>query len=294
VVTPAARRSATSWACERFDVSVRRACAVVKMAESTYRYKGQGQEPKGLRARLVEMASERPRFGYRRLHVLLVREGWEVNHKRIERMYREERLAVRRKRRKRVAQSQRRPHILPSRVDERWSMDFMADSLATGRGFRTFNVVDDFTRECLAIEVDTALSGERVARVLDRLLEKRGKPVAVVSDNGPEFVSRVLDAWAYKRGVELRFIRPGKPIENCFVESFNGKFRDECLNQHWFVDLGDARRTIEEWRLDYNQVRPHSSLGNLSPQQFSEAALRSPKRDLRAASEREILNSLEN
>jgi putative transposase len=183
---------------------------------------------------------------------------------------------------------------LPSKVDERWSMDFMADSLATGRGFRTLNVVDDFTRECLAIEVDTALSGERVARVLDRLLEKRGKPVAVVSDNGPEFISRAVDAWAYTRGVELRFIRPGKPIENCFVESFNGKFRDECLNQHWFTDLRDARRTIEEWRLDYNQVRPHSSLGNLAPQQFSEAALRSPELDLRAASERETLNSLEN
>jgi putative transposase len=145
------------------------------MAESTFRYKGQRQEPRGLRGRLVEMASERPRFGYRRLHVLLVREGWEVNHKRVERIYRGERLAVRRKRRKRVAQSQRRPQILPARVDERWSMDFMADSLATGRGFRTLNVVDDFTRECLAIEVDTALSGERVARVLERLLEKRGK-----------------------------------------------------------------------------------------------------------------------
>ena len=138
-----------------------------------------------------------------------------------------------------------------------------------------------------------AFIGERVARVLDRLLENRGKPVAVVSDNGPEFISRALDAWAYRQGVELRFIRPGKPIENCYVESFNGKFRDECLNQHWFVDLGDARRTIEAWRLDYNQVRPHSSLGNLAPQQFSEAALRSSKQDLRAASEGD-LKSLEN
>jgi putative transposase len=279
--------------CERFDVSVRRACSVVKMAESTYRYQGHRQEPKGLRARLLEIAGERPRFGYRRLHVLLRREGWEINHKRIERLYRNERLAVRRKRRKRVAQMERRPRTLPSRADERWSMDFTADSLASGRGFRTLNLVDDFTRECLAIEVDTALSGERVTRVLDRILESRGKPAALVMDNGPEFASRALDAWAYRQGIELRFIRPGKPIENCFVESFNGKFRDECLNQHWFSDLGDARRTIEAWRLDYNQVRPHSSLGNLAPQQFSEAALRS-RSGTSAPLQQETLKSLEN
>lgn len=288
MVTPAARRFAASWTCERFDVSVRRACGVLQMAESTYRYKAQRQELKGLRERMTEIAGQRPRFGYRRLHLLLAREGWEVNHKRIERLYREERLAVRRKRRKRVAQTQRRPHTLPLRADDRWSMDFVADSLAPGRCFRTLNIVDDFTRECLAIEVDTALSGQRVTRVLDRLLETRGKPAALVTDNGPEFVSRALDAWAYQHKVELRFIRPGKPIENCFVESFNGKFRDECLNQHWFTDLSDARRTIEAWRLDYNQVRPHSSLGGLAPQQFSEAALRSPGRDLRAASEGEL------
>lgn len=292
-MTPAARRSATSWACEHFEVSVRRACEVLQMAESTYRYKARRRELEGLRERLVEIAGQRPRFGYRRLHLMLAREGWGVNHKRIERLYREERLAVRRKRRKRVAQTQRRPQSLPSRANERWSMDFMADSLATGRGFRTFNVVDDFTRECLAIEVDTALSGERVARILDRLLETRGKPLTLVSDNGPEFASRALDAWAYRRGVELRFIRPGKPIENCFVESFNGKFRDECLNQHWFTDLADARRTVEAWRLDYNQVRPHSSLGGLAPEQFSEAALRS-RSGTSAPLQRETLNSLEN
>jgi putative transposase len=292
VVTPAARRSATSWARERFDVSVRRACEVLQMAESSYRYKARRQELEGLRERMVAIAGERPRFGYRRLHLLLAREGWEVNHKRIERLYREERLAVRRKRRKRVAASLRRPQTLPLRVDERWSIDFMADSLATGRGFRTLNIVDDFTRECVAIEVDTALSGERVARVLDRLLETRGKPTALVMDNGPEFSSRALDAWAYRRGVELRFIRPGKPIENCFVESFNGKFRDECLNQHWFTDLADARRSIEAWRLDYNEVRPHSSLGGLAPKQFSEAALRS-RSGTSAPLQKEALNSLD-
>ena len=220
----------------------------------------------------MELAAERPRFGYRRLHVLLVREGWAVNHKRIQRMYREEKLAVRRKRRKRVAQTARRPKVLPEGPNERWSMDFMADSLATGRGFRTFNVVDDFTRECLAIEVDTSLSGERVTRVLDRVIEQRGKPLSLVMDNGPEFAGRALDAWAYERGIQLDFIRPGKPIENCFVESFNGKFRDECLNQHWFTSLRDARLEIAAWRLDYNRVRPHSSLGQLPPAVFAKGA----------------------
>ncbi len=251
---------------------MRRACRVIQIAESSYRYRSCRQEPEGLRERLLELAAERPRFGYRRLHVLLVREGWAVNHKRIQRMYREEKLAVRRKRRKRVAQTARRPKVLPAGPNERWSMDFMADSLATGRGFRTFNVVDDFTRECVAIEVDTSLSGERVTRVLDQVIERRGKPLSLVMDNGPEFAGRALDAWAYQRGVQLHFIRPGKPIENCFVESFNGKFRDECLNQHWFTSLRDARLEIEAWRRDYNHVRPHSSLGQLPPAVFAKGA----------------------
>lgn len=245
---------------------------MIQIAESTYRYRSCRQEPAGLRERLLELAAERPRFGYRRLHVLLVREGWAVNHKRIQRMYGEEKLAVRRKRRKRVAQTARRPKILPEGPNERWSMDFMTDSLATGRGFRTFNVVDDFTRECVAIEVDTSLSGERVTRVLDQVIERRGKPQSLVMDNGPEFAGRALDAWAYERGIQLDFIRPGKPIENCFVESFNGKFRDECLNQHWFTSLYDARLEIEAWRLDYNLVRPHSSLGQLPPAVFAKGA----------------------
>ncbi len=249
----------------------------MELAESTYRYKSCRKEPEGLRERLLELAAERPRFGYRRLHVLLVREGWAVNHKRIQRMYREEKLAVRRKRRKRVAQTARKPRVLPEGPNERWSMDFMADSLATGRGFRTLNVVDDYTRECVAIEVDTSLSGERVTRVLDQVIERRGKPQSLVMDNGPEFASRALDAWAYERGIQLDFIRPGKPIENCFVESFNGKFRDECLNQHWFTSLRDARLEIEAWRRDYNRVRPHSSLGNVPPADYAEGAALRPQ-----------------
>jgi len=272
MVKPVARRLAVSWLRDRSRVSVRRACEVIKLAESTYRYRSRKKEPEGLRERLLELAAERPRFGYRRLHLLLRREGFLVNTKRIQRMYREEDLAVRRKKRKRVAQTARRPRTLPERTNERWSIDFVSDSLATGRCFRTLNVVDDFSRECLAIEVDSSLSGERVTRVLDRIMDSRSQPRSLVLDNGPEFTSRALDAWAYERGVDLDFIRPGKPIENCFVESFNGKFRDECLNQHWFTSLRDARTEIERWRLDYNHVRPHSSLGGLPPAVFAEGA----------------------
>ncbi len=272
MVKPVARRRAVRWLQERFGVSARRACGTVRLAESSFRYRPSRRELAGLRPRLLELAAQRPRFGYRRLHILLVREGWEVNHKRVQRLYREEGLAVRRKRRKRVAQASRRPKSVPSSPNERWSMDFMADSLATGRGFRVLNVVDDFSRECVGQEVDSALSGERVTRVLDRVIEERGKPGRLVMDNGPEFTSRALDEWAYRRGIELDFIRPGKPIENCFVESFNGKFRDECLNLHWFCDLREARREIEIWRLDYNHVRPHSSLGNTPPAEYRRGA----------------------
>ena len=218
--------------------------------------------------RLLELARERPRYGYRRLHVLLRREGYEVNHKRIHRLYRREGLMVRRRRRKRIAAGKRVPLPTPSRANERWSLDFVSDQLADGRVFRTLNIVDDFTRECHAIEVDISLSGQRLVRVLEALCKEHGRPRAVVMDNGPELTSKAVDAWAYRNGVELRFIQPGKPVQNAYVESFNGKFRDECLNEHWFASLDEAREVIEDWRQDYNQVRPHSSLGDLTPEQF--------------------------
>jgi putative transposase len=204
--------------------------------------------------------------------VLLRREGWAVNRKRVYRIYREERLSVRRKRRKRVAAAPREALPLPSGPNERWSMDFMADTLADGRTFRTLNIVDDFSREAVAIEVGRSIPGSRVVRLLDRLARTRGLPQTLVMDNGPEFTSRVLDQWAYKHCIELHFIQPGKPVQNAFVESFNGKFRDECLNQSWFVSLADAGRGIEAWRLEYNRVRPHSSLGNLTPEEFAQKA----------------------
>jgi putative transposase len=222
-----------------------------------------------VRARLQAHAAARSRFGYRRLHVLLEREGIRVNHKRVHRLYRAAGLQVRRRRRKRLTRGDRVPLPLPSSRGERWSMDFTADTLADGRNFRTLNIVDDFTRECLAIEVDRSLPGLRVARVLERLAVTVGLPRAIVVDNGPEFAGRTLDAWAYAHDVTLRFIRPGKPVENAYVESFNGKFRDECLNEHWFVSLADAQLAIEAWRVDYNTVRPHSSLNGATPDQFA-------------------------
>ena len=273
MVSPVARREAVGWLQTR-GTSLRRACRVIGLSTATWRYQ---RRPTALNAtvlaRLQAHAALRARFGYRRLHILLEREGLCVNHKRVHRLYRAAGLQVRRRRRKRLTRADRMPLPLPSRPRERWSMDFMVDTLADGRGFRTLNIVDDFTRECLAIEVDRSLPGLRVARVLDRLAAAVGLPQAIVVDNGPEFAGRTLDAWAYAQGVTLRFIRPGKPIENAYVESFNGKFRDECLNEHWFLSLADAKTVIEDWRIDYNQVRPHSALQQATPEQFARDSL---------------------
>jgi putative transposase len=231
-----------------------------------------------LRQRLRELAAERRRYGYRRLRVLLRREGRVVNHKRVYRLYREEGLSVRRRKRKRIGAMERQPLTLPTSCNQRWSMDFVSDGLGDGRKFRSLNIVDDYSRECVAAEVDTSIPGGRVVRVLEGLRERRGLPQVLVTDNGPEFAGQALDVWAYQHGVKLHFIEPGKPMQNAFVESFNGKLRDECLNEHWFGTLGEARQAIEAWRRDYNEVRPHSALGNRTPQEFSArgATLRSP------------------
>lgn len=193
-----------------------------------------------------------------------------VNHKRVYRLYKEEGLSVRRRGRKRVAREARLPLPAPVGPNELWSLDFVSDALAWGRRIRLLCVIDAFTRESLAIEVDTSLPGVRVAQVLDRLIAERGaKPEEITLDNGPELTSRALDQWAYERGVRLRFIEPGRPVQNAFIESFNGRLRDECLNEHWFLTLAHAREIIEEWRTDYNQRRPHSALGNLTPLEFA-------------------------
>jgi putative transposase len=224
-----------------------------------------------LRTRLRELAEARRRFGYRRLQVLLVREGWQVNHKRVYRLYVEEKLSLRRKRgRKRSGVRQPLPE--PVAANQIWSVDFMTDALSSGRKFRTLNIVDDYTRECLAIEVDTSLSGLRVVRVLEELKQRRGLPRQIRSDNGPEFLSRAVDQWAYEQGLDWHTIQPGRPMENGYVESFNGRFRDECLNENWFTDLADAREKIAEWKQDYNESRPHSSLQYRTPVEFAALA----------------------
>ena len=251
-------------------VSERRACSLVGISRLTYRYRGRDKGDGPIRERMRALAHRWLRFGYRRLGVMLERENMAANHKRIYRLYTEEGLKVRRKRKKLRSQVRTAPMLVPSRVNERWSMDFMSDCLATGRRFRTLNIVDDLTRECPAIEVDTSLPGARVVRVLDKLAILRGLPDTIVIDNGSEFTGRTLDAWANRHGVKLHFIDPGKPVQNAYIENFNGKFRDECLDLHWFTDLADAKEKIESWRVEYNQVRPHSSLGNTTPEAFAE------------------------
>ncbi len=268
-MTPAQRRAAVQWVQARYGLSERRACRLVGVGRSTLRYRSRARtdEP-SLRQRLRELAAERPRFGYRRLHGLLRREGMIVNHTRIERLYREEGLAVRRRTRKRVARNGRGRAAFPGRPNQQWGIDFVSDTLAWGRRIRLFTVVDVFTREVLAIEVDTSLPGGRVVRVLERLAVARGAPDEIVLDNGPELAGKAVDQWAYERGVWLRFIEPGKPVQNAFVESFQGRLRDECLDRHWFLGLTDARHTVEIWRQDYNQARPHSALGYRPPEEF--------------------------
>lgn len=255
-------------------MSERHACRLLVIGRSTKRYRARGRaREQELRRRLRALALERPRFGYRRLRVLLAREGREANHKLVYRLYRAEGLMVRRRRRKRLARGLRISAAAPERRNERWSMDFVSDCIAGGRPIRALTMVDDHTRECLAIEVDTSLGGMRVRRVLERVIGERGRPEAIVVDNGPEFRGRLLAGWSEERRVRLEFIEPGKPSQNAFIESFNGRLREECLNANWFLSLADARRKIAAWRKDYNEQRPHSSLGYLPPCQFAQAAL---------------------
>lgn len=269
MVKPAARRQAAQYAQQSYSVSERRAGRILGIGNASLRYKARKPDDTDVRTRLKAVAAERPRFGYRRLGVMLERAGMRVNHKRLYRLYKEEGLVLRRKRRQRASTATRVPMGSPDTAGERYSMDFMSDSLATRRAFRTLNIVDDYTRECLAIEVDMSLSGERVARVLDRLVESGRKPKVIVVDNGPELTSRAVDAWAVRNKVHLHFIDPGRPMQNAYIESFNGRFRDECLNQHWFTSLEEARSVIEEWREDYNRERPHSSLDHQTPEEFA-------------------------
>lgn len=256
---------------KNFGLSARRACDLIGLCRNTLRYGAKNIErDKTVRMRMRELAEKRRRFGSPRIHVMLKREGLVINHKRTERIYREEGLSLRIRKRKKRTAAVRIESPKPNSPNQRWSMDFMQDQFADGRRFRILTIVDAFTRECPALEVDTSIGGKRVVRVLDRLAFLRGLPEVITVDNGPEFVSQALDEWAYRNNVKLDFIRPGKPVENAFIESFNGKLRDECLNDNWFLSLEDARRIVEAWRIDYNRYRPHSSLDNLTPMEYAE------------------------
>jgi putative transposase len=267
---PAQRRELAGWFRVTFQIDIRRACGLAHLSRTAwYRRPSEARLQTVLRRRIRELAHARPRFGYLRIWVLLRREGWLVNRKRVRRLYRLEglQLRMRVRRRKHIA-LHRGPAPTPVGPRERWSMDFVHDAFADGRPFRVLTVVDQWSRESPLLEVATAMSGRAVAEALDRVLGESASPRSITVDHGTEFTSRALEDWAYRRGVALDFIHPGKPVQNAHIESFNGRLRDECLNVHQFVSLADARRKIEAWRLDYNQHRPHGSLGHLTPREF--------------------------
>ena len=254
-----------------FEPSERRACGLLGIAVSSYRYRLRREGDGELREKLVALAGEKPRFGYRRLQVLLRRAGERVNHKRVWRVYREAGLCVKRKKRKRLVRMGR-PAMVLSAADQEWALDFVHDVLATGGRVRVLSVLDAYTRECLALEVDTSFASRRVTRVLERVMEERGRPQSLRCDNGPELTSRHFLAWCVERKIQLVHIEPGRPMQNGRVESFQGKFRDECLNVSWFGNLFEARVKVETWRQQYNQERPHSSLGYRTPEAFAAGA----------------------
>ena len=271
MVTPAAKREAVAHLRSAFELSERRVCRIIGCVRMTVRYHSRRPDDADLRQRLRALAHERRRFGYRRLHVLLRREGFQVNHKRLFRLYREERLMVRRRGGRKRALGTRAPMLIPQWPNDRWSLDFVADQLIDGRRMRVLIVVDDCTRECLALVADTSISGIRVARELDRLLVERGKPKTIVSDNGTELTSNAILRWTDDHKVAWHYIAPGKPVQNAFAESFIGRLRDELLNETLFRSLAHARVVLEAWQTDYNTNRPHSRLGWMSPAIYAAA-----------------------
>ena len=256
-----------------FRYSEREACKLMEVDRSSYRYQPRPDHNAELRLQLIALARQKPRYGYRRLGALLERRGCRASPQRVYRVYRAEHLAVRRLKRKRLV----RPApegVLLSRPNQEWAIDFVADGLATGRGLRMLTVVDSFTRECPAIEVDTGLSSRRVTRVLEWAISQRGRPEVIRCDNGPEFTSRHFLVWCEESGIGLVHIQPGRPMQNGHVESFNGRFRDECLNHNWFTTLTDAKEKIEQWRMEYNAERPHSSLAYRTPEEYAQTCSR--------------------
>jgi putative transposase len=251
-------------------ISERRACSLMGLSRTVLHY-APFSHPRNdqLRARIQQLAAERRRFGYRRIHALLRREGVAVNVKRVRRLYCQDALQVRRRRKRRGVAVERRPLLVPQSPSQVWSIDFVMDALEHGRRIKCLTIVDDFTKEAIDIVVDHGISGHYVTRVLDQAGQFRRLPRVIRTDQGPEFTGKALDQWAYDRGVSLRLIQAGKPMQNAYVESFNGKFRDECLNEHWFRSLAEARHIVGAWRMDYNQGRPHSALGYRTPAEFA-------------------------
>jgi putative transposase len=289
------RREEVRWLWGKFLVGQRRICELMGVAESSQRYVRRRNDEE-LRTKLQEAAREKPRWGYRRLQLKLEEQGMHVNHKRVYRVYREAGLLIRRKRRKRLLRAGLvRPTV--TGANQEWALDFVHDAAESGRKFRVLSVIDVYTRECLALEVDTSFASRRVTRELEKIVAERGAPEAIRCDNGPEFTSRHFLAWGMERKIEVVHIEPGRPVQNAFVESFHGKLRDECLNASWFANLFEARRKIEAWKEEYNEERPHSSLGYLTPREFARriAALRSPKapceRQCEERKEAEIMSS---
>lgn len=279
MVTPAAKRQAAAHLCSSFEVSQRRACSVLGVDRTSVRYRSVRPDDGIVRARLRELAIVRRRFGYRRLLLLIRGEGMLINHKRLRRLYAEERLQVRRRGGRKRALGTRAPMTLPQGPNQRWSLDFVSDTLTDSRRFRMLAVVDDFTRECIALVADTSLSGARVCRELDAVITKRGRPLMIVSDNGTEFTRMAILRWSQQTRVEWHYIAPGKPQQNAFVESFNGRLRDELLNETLFSSLDHARRLLADWQDDYNTIRPHSSIGNLPPATYAKLTASDMQRD---------------
>ncbi len=268
---PAQRREVVVYLRSAHALSQRRACQLAKLSRKAAAYQPLPRQDAALKTRLRELGARYPRYGYLMLHALLKYEGLVINRKRTYRVYSELGMQVRTKRRKKLVRP-RVPMLVPTEVNERWSLDFVHDQLADGRRIRILNIVDDFSRKCVGQLVDTSISGVRLVRYLDELALSRPRPKTIVMDNGPELTSKAMFFWSQKTGVKLCFIQPGKPTQNAFVESFNARFRDGCLNQHWFRSLDDARDIIGNWRRHYNNVRPHSSLGYQPPAVFETMA----------------------
>jgi len=270
-LTPQAKRAAVAEMQSETAISERRACQLVGLARSTLRYQPhRSVEEAQLQARIIELAQERRRFGYRRIHALLRREGHQINHKRTYRLYREANLAVRQRKKRQGVAVPREPLLLPEKRNAVWSMDFIFDALSSGHRLKVLAIVDDCTKELVDLVADSSISGHYVCRVLDRAARFRGYPRSIRTDQGPEFTGKALDQWAYQHGVEVKLIQAGKPTQNAFVESFNGKLRDECLNEHWFHSIEHARAILRQWRQDYNEHRPHSMLGYQTPAEKAE------------------------